>query len=136
MEEVIRQLQQQSDIVIFDTPPCVPMTDAQVLGTKLDGILLVAQIDDSRKAELRHARERLEQAHIRILGVVANRLGPQHGRYYYRYSHYRGDGPANGAELVSRTTALLPRLTEDSDGALIPGAEETDGRGSQGEGGA
>src|SRR5262249_31611816 len=70
MESVIQQLRSMSDVVIFDTPPCLPVTDAQVLGAKLDGMLLVAEMGEARKAEVRRARELLDQAHIRVLGVV------------------------------------------------------------------
>jgi polysaccharide biosynthesis transport protein len=91
MENVVQQLRGMADIVIFDTPPCLPVTDAQVLGTKLDGMVLVAEIGEARKGEMRRARELLDHAHIRILGVVFNKLTGDNHSYYYRYGYYRGD---------------------------------------------
>jgi polysaccharide biosynthesis transport protein len=100
MEALIRRLQEKADLVIFDTPPCVPFTDAQVLGTKVDGVLLVAEIGSVRQAELRRAREVLDQAHIRVFGVVSNKISNQRSRYYHRHPYYRrddaDDGQSNG----------------------------------------
>ena len=41
MRELIKQLSQVADLVIFDTPPCIPVTDAQVLAHRVDGVVLV-----------------------------------------------------------------------------------------------
>jgi len=90
MDGVLRTLAEQCDVVIFDTPPCLARIDARVLGARLDGMLLVAEMGQTRKAELRRARALLEQAHIRILGVVFNKMKSVHGVNWYRYSDYSG----------------------------------------------
>jgi capsular exopolysaccharide synthesis family protein len=105
MQGVIEQLQGQADTVIFDTPPCVPFTDAQVLGTKLDGMLLVAEIGEARLGDIHRARELLDQARIRLLGVVANKTAGGRSRTYVRYANYRG-GSANGNGSHAPTEAL------------------------------
>jgi capsular exopolysaccharide synthesis family protein len=105
MENLIAQLRAMADVVIFDTPPCLPVTDSQVLGARLDGMLLVAQMGEARKAEVRRARELLDQAHIRVLGVVFNKINSQSSGYYYRNAYYRSEyapdalrnGHGNGA---------------------------------------
>jgi capsular exopolysaccharide synthesis family protein len=96
MAGVIQQLRGMADVVVFDSPPCLPVTDAQVLGAKLDGMVLIAEMGEARKAEVRRARELLDQAHIRVLGVVLNKLSSQNGGYYYRYGYYRGEYASNG----------------------------------------
>jgi capsular exopolysaccharide synthesis family protein len=95
MESVIQQLRGMADVVIFDTPPCLPVTDAQILGAKLDGMLLVAQLGEARKAEVRRARELLDHAHIRVLGIVLNRIGSQTSGYHH-YGYYRSEYSSNG----------------------------------------
>jgi polysaccharide biosynthesis transport protein len=128
MEALIRQLQERADLVIFDTPPCVPFTDAQVLGTKLGGVLLVAEIGTVRQAEVRRAREVLDQAHIRVLGVVSNKILHQRTRYYHRHSYYRNDfgddGPVNGGGNGHRAEARSPRALSRLDGAASNGPDE------------
>src|SRR5262249_2061670 len=74
MHYLLGQLTAQADLVIFDTSPCVPFIDAQVLGARLDGMLLVTEIGEARKAEVKRARQLLEQAHIRLLGTVFNKI--------------------------------------------------------------
>jgi polysaccharide biosynthesis transport protein len=103
MENVIRQLRERADIILFDTPPCLPVTDTQVLGTRLDGLLLVAQMGEARKGEVRRAHELLGQAHARVLGVVFNKTSHDRGGYaYYGYGRNRyyayssGNGNGNG----------------------------------------
>jgi polysaccharide biosynthesis transport protein len=96
MADLIKQLSKMADIVIFDTPPCLPVTDAQVLATKVNGVLLVLEVGESKKAALRHAKGLLDQARARTLGLVFNKIG--HGGsqgYYYYYtsgaSYYSDD---------------------------------------------
>jgi succinoglycan biosynthesis transport protein ExoP len=112
MEDLIRQLSERADMVLFDTPPCLLMTDARILGTKLDGMLLVTEMGQTRKAELRRARSLLDQAHIRVLGVVFNKMTNVHGVHSYRYAEYRsytlGNGHANGDGLGRREDPRLP----------------------------
>jgi capsular exopolysaccharide synthesis family protein len=114
MEDVIRQLREMADTVIFDLPPCLPVTDAQVLGAKLDGVLLVAEMGEARKAEVRRARELLELAHIRLLGMVFNKVSHENSGYSYRYTYYRtqysSDGYSNGSSSGNgRRERALPR---------------------------
>jgi polysaccharide biosynthesis transport protein len=114
MENLIRQLREKADIVIFDTPPCLGITDAQVLGAKLDGVVLVAEMGEARKAEMRRARELLDQAHIRVLGVVFNKISEQSADYSYRYAYYRSpyatEGHLNGGSNGHQEGVVLPTV--------------------------
>lgn len=77
MEQVIDALKERADIILFDAPPVVVVTDAAVLGTKLDGVLLVVSAGRTRRDHAERAKELLERVHVRILGAVLNeaRLG-------------------------------------------------------------
>jgi protein-tyrosine kinase len=70
MEEVIAALAQQADQVFFDTPPVVAVTDAAVLATKVDGVLLVVSAGKTRRDYARTAVQRLEQINARLVGTV------------------------------------------------------------------
>jgi polysaccharide biosynthesis transport protein len=108
MENIIRQLREKADLVIFDTPPCVPITDAQVLGTRLDGVLFITELGQTHKAEARRGCELLGQAHIRVLGVVLNKMRGDHGGYYYRYGYYHQEPSGNshrGRRLPAESAA-------------------------------
>jgi len=70
MEEVIAALRAQADVLLFDAPPVVAVTDAQVLGTKVDGVLLVISAGRTRRDHALRARDLLERVHVRVMGAV------------------------------------------------------------------
>jgi capsular exopolysaccharide synthesis family protein len=72
MEQVIAALKARADIVLFDAPPVVAVTDAAVLGTKVDGVLLVVCAGRTRREHAQQAKELLERVHVRIVGAVLN----------------------------------------------------------------
>ncbi|MBN1815452.1 MAG: CpsD/CapB family tyrosine-protein kinase [Anaerolineae bacterium] len=72
MEQVIAALKARADVVLFDAPPVVSVTDAAVLGTKVDGVLLVVCAGRTRREHAQRAKELLERVHVRIVGAVLN----------------------------------------------------------------
>ena len=72
MLEVIAALKQRADIVLFDAPPVIAVTDALVLGTRVDGVVLVIEAGATRREHARRAKEQLEKLNIRIVGAVLN----------------------------------------------------------------
>jgi capsular exopolysaccharide synthesis family protein len=70
MEEVIAALASQADQVFFDTPPVVAVTDAAVLATKVDGVLLIVSAGKTRRDYARTAVQRLNQINARLVGTV------------------------------------------------------------------
>jgi non-specific protein-tyrosine kinase len=72
MEEIIATLKGQADMVLFDTPPAIAMTDAAVLGTKVDGVLLVVRAGKTRREHAQRAKELLERVNVRLVGAVLN----------------------------------------------------------------
>jgi capsular exopolysaccharide synthesis family protein len=72
MEQAIAVLKARADIVLFDAPPVVAVTDAAVLGTKVDGVLLVVCAGRARREHAQRAKELLERVHVRIVGAVLN----------------------------------------------------------------
>jgi len=83
MEAVIERLRAVADIVLFDTPPVVAVTDAAVLATKVDGVLLVFQAGRTSRERARRARQILEKVKANIVGVVLNNAQVEQGYGYY-----------------------------------------------------
>lgn len=84
MEEIIATLKARADIVLFDAPPAVAVTDAAVLGTKVDGVLLVFSAGKTRREHAVRAKEVLERVQVRLVGAVLNNAPPDQsmGAYY------------------------------------------------------
>jgi non-specific protein-tyrosine kinase len=70
MEVVITKLRQQADMVLFDTPPVTAFTDAALLATKVDGVLLVFRAGVTRRDHALEARKTLHKVNANIVGVV------------------------------------------------------------------
>lgn len=70
MEEIIAALRAQADVLLFDAPPVIAVSDAAVLGTKVDGVLLVVSAGKTRRDHTQQAQEQLERVHARIVGAV------------------------------------------------------------------
>ena len=70
MEQIIAQLAERADIVLFDVPPVMAAADAAILGARTDGVLLVIQAGKTRRDQSERAREVLEKAKARIVGAT------------------------------------------------------------------
>lgn len=90
MEKFIRMLREECDYLLFDLPPMLDISDALVLGAKVDGVILVVRGDRTTREALKSARERLDMLKIRTVGVVINDVKAPSDGYYYRdyYAHY------------------------------------------------
>ncbi|MCA1320232.1 CpsD/CapB family tyrosine-protein kinase [Bacillus tianshenii] len=85
MEELLVAAYKQYDMVVFDTPPVLAVTDAQVLANQCDGTLLVVASGSTDKDSAVKAKELLEAAKAKLLGVVLNRKKQKDSSYYYYY---------------------------------------------------
>ncbi|MDT2706172.1 CpsD/CapB family tyrosine-protein kinase [Enterococcus dispar] len=85
MEEVIAELTQEFDLIIFDMPPVATVTDAQILAAKTDGTLLVVRERQTKKQNLVKAYDLLRIAKANILGVVYNAAKKADDSSYYYY---------------------------------------------------
>ncbi|NWF79781.1 MAG: CpsD/CapB family tyrosine-protein kinase [Chloroflexi bacterium] len=82
MGVLIERLRTAADIVLFDTPPVVAVTDAAVLAPRVDGVLLVLQAGHTRRDRARQARQVLEKVKANIVGVVLNGARLEQGYSY------------------------------------------------------
>jgi non-specific protein-tyrosine kinase len=72
MEKVIERLRDEADILLLDAPPLMAVTDAVVLSTKVDGVLLVVSAGETRRENVQRAIERLTKVGANIVGSVLN----------------------------------------------------------------
>ncbi|WP_271985772.1 polysaccharide biosynthesis tyrosine autokinase [Pseudoclavibacter terrae] len=88
MRSIIRLLSQDY-IVIIDAPPLLPVTDAAILSTRVDGVVLVATAGRTRREDVGAARDMLSQVHGRLLGTVLNMVPPRDTADGYEYRRNR-----------------------------------------------
>lgn len=83
MSEIVGLLKARASYVLFDSPPVLAVTDAALLGSKLDGVLLVIRSGHTRRDHAARARQALERVHVRIVGaVLSNAPRENTGKYY------------------------------------------------------
>jgi non-specific protein-tyrosine kinase len=70
VDQVIEQLTDMAEIVLFDAPPVIAVTDSAILGGKVDGVLLVINAGKTRREHAERAKELLEKAKVRIIGTT------------------------------------------------------------------
>lgn len=97
MAGLVQRLGERFDCVVYDTPPAVSVTDSAVLARTISGVLLVVRTFTTDRSVVGHARELLDTAGARLIGVILNGVDMPHGGYpyygYYYYSNsYYGDG--------------------------------------------
>ncbi len=102
MIELLEKMGAQFDLVLIDTPPLLPVTDAAVLAAHADGALLVVRHGDTSRQQVSTAASALKRVDARLLGCVLN-MAPSSGpdSYGYGYGYGYADASAgitDGAE--------------------------------------
>ncbi|HEM61389.1 MAG TPA: polysaccharide biosynthesis tyrosine autokinase, partial [Chloroflexi bacterium] len=82
---IFEELKERADVVLFDSPPVLAVTDATILSTKVRGVLLVLDAGTTRSDVAQQGQEALTQVGATILGVVLNRQKKGRGGYYHYY---------------------------------------------------
>jgi capsular exopolysaccharide synthesis family protein len=91
MREVLVLLREHYEYILIDTPPVMSVSDAVLLSTMVDGVVLVVDSQQTPRQVVREARGRLSYARANILGTVLNRVDLRHGDYAYYYGGYEGN---------------------------------------------
>ena len=95
MTVILDQVHEKADLVVLDTPPTLAVTDAAVLASAVDGVLLVIKPGQTRASAARQAVELLRRVNARLVGVVLNNLDLKRSGYGYRYRyHYYRNYPS------------------------------------------
>lgn len=90
MAELIKKLSEQLDLVIFDAPPVLSVTDAQIVSTNVDGTILVVRANKTEKNAVKEAVRVIKQVGGHIIGTVLNDVEVK-GSGYYGYYGYSKD---------------------------------------------
>lgn len=85
MHELVEETLQYYDFVLFDSPPVLAVTDAQILTDYCDGVVLVVSSGKTGREEAVKAKELLTHAHAKLLGVVLNEKKQKQNDYNYYY---------------------------------------------------
>ncbi|WP_179886631.1 CpsD/CapB family tyrosine-protein kinase [Bacillus sp. es.034] len=85
MEEFLVDVYEDYDMVIFDTPPVLAVTDAQVLANQCHGTILVVSSGTTEIESAQKGKELLQSAKGKLLGVILNNREIKDTSYYYYY---------------------------------------------------
>ncbi len=103
MHELLASLLERATVVVFDTPPLLPVTDAAILGAMTDGALVVARVGHTKREALASSVESLQRVGAHVMGVVLNRIPVRKKSASYGYGYGYGGyyssrtGDARGA---------------------------------------
>ncbi len=82
---LLERLRSTYDLILVDSPPVLPVSDARITAGWMDGVLIVLAAGEERPAGLAEAIKRLGMANAKVSGFVLNKAGPTgEGSYYYR----------------------------------------------------
>ncbi len=89
MEEIIAVLSEGADKVLFDAPPIIAVTDAAVLSSKVDGVLLIINAGGTKRDHAQKAKALLEKVNAHLVGAVLNNVKIDTSLHRY-YAEQRG----------------------------------------------
>ncbi|MCL4254995.1 MAG: CpsD/CapB family tyrosine-protein kinase [Anaerolineae bacterium] len=82
MSEIIGILKARADYVIFDAPPILSATDASLLASKLDGVVLAVRAGKTRRDHLSQAQQSLARVHVKLLGTILTNAPRERAKKY------------------------------------------------------
>ena len=113
--DMLNQLDQKYDRLIFDSPPIAAVADSLILANMCDGVILVVKSAKTTKEMVGQAKKSLQDVNANIMGVVLNDLDLANKHYgYYYYYYYRKYGYYYG-ENEKRDEGLLDVPNENTE---------------------
>ena len=88
MEAMLLQFRKAYKFVVIDSPPVLPVTDAMILSTFVDGVVFVIGSGTTVRGAVTRSCKILHNVGASILGIVLNKVDLRHGEYYGSYGHY------------------------------------------------
>ncbi|MGO4599383.1 polysaccharide biosynthesis tyrosine autokinase [Terrabacter sp. 2RAF25] len=122
MEQLVTDLSERYDYVLIDAPPLLPVTDAAVLSTIVDGALVVVGAGVAQREHVRRALESLEAVNGSVLGLILNRVkvkdfGSGYGTYEY---DYRPESERQRAKDKGPRRLRRPVAADDEAALVVP----------------
>ncbi|MET0650227.1 MAG: polysaccharide biosynthesis tyrosine autokinase [Pyrinomonadaceae bacterium] len=106
MRKLLYVLAENFTHIIIDSPPAISFTDASILSTMVDGVMLVVHGGRSSRAVVRRAKQQLQDVGAHLFGIVLNNVKLEGTDYYYYSGYYSGyyageeEGVPEGAEAA------------------------------------
>jgi capsular exopolysaccharide synthesis family protein len=88
MESMLGELRKRFKFLVIDSPPVLPVTDAMILSTFVDGVVLIVASGTTVRGAVMRARKILQNVGANVLGIVFNKVDLRHNGYYGYYHHY------------------------------------------------
>ncbi|MBE3088148.1 MAG: polysaccharide biosynthesis tyrosine autokinase [Chloroflexi bacterium] len=118
MQVLLAELAGQTEMVIIDSPPAIAVTDAAILATQVDGVVMVITCGSTTRDQARTAMQALENAGSKPLGVVMNQVDRRKGYGYY-YFYYRRYYPSVQGK-TDTTAGGMANETSSAEGEIFP----------------
>ncbi len=97
LKDFVARFGEKYDTILFDGPPILVVSDAMVLSTAMDGVILIVRAGMSTRGAIQRARDQLKRANAKLLGVILNDVKITRGGYFremYRtYYEYQATSP-------------------------------------------
>jgi succinoglycan biosynthesis transport protein ExoP len=105
MRNLLNMLSEQYAHIIIDSPPAISFTDASILSTMVDGVILVVHGGRSSRAVVRRAKQQLLDVGAHVFGVVLNnvKIDARDDYYYSRYYSHYYESDADGTQGAGET---------------------------------
>jgi len=91
MESFLKEAKAKYDYIFIDTPPIMPLTDACIIGPKIDGVIMVVQAGRTQRDIVKSAKLRLYQSRANTVGFVMTGVEYHLPHYLHRYVHKYSD---------------------------------------------
>ncbi|MEM7035228.1 MAG: polysaccharide biosynthesis tyrosine autokinase [Chloroflexota bacterium] len=108
MQELLTELSDLADIVLLDAPPVLAVTDAAILASRVDGVLLVIEAGKTRRDAIQRAIETLQEARVNIFGGILNQVNKNKSGYYNNYQGYYAANEMKTTVEQSKLTLSSP----------------------------
>mgnify|MGYP001232854324 CR=1 FL=1 len=121
-KNLLERASHEYDYIFFDSPPCLNMADAAILGRLADRILFTISAGKTRVDFVKRSIEQLKQIDIDVSGIVLNRFSLKNsgykysqygsGKYYYAYAYAYNYGSDTQPEIEVKTEPGLRKIQE------------------------
>ncbi len=91
MKKLMEEIKKEYDYVLIDAPPVIVVTDALILSTLTDGVVLVVAAGEGEIEMAKRAKENLEKVNANLLGAVVNKLSLKNKKAQSYYGYYYGE---------------------------------------------
>jgi succinoglycan biosynthesis transport protein ExoP len=112
MTTLIEEFKTVYDLILFDAPPIIAVTDASILAARLDGLILLLGVNKVTRKAGRHALQLLARAKVKVWGMVVRGVRPDNDGYYYSYYHrYYGNIERENKKQKKKSAAAVQAAT-------------------------